>query len=216
MNGLFQFATMKELLLGEGQSLSHLIETWWPIVTTAVAIAWLFIWLARSYLSNLWLRWAVATIVGSAMLIPIGKLSLSGWLLALVGPLSGFSLVLLLASIHLGSSELLPKSSWLIVCVLCILRLLDTLGFIPFALLNWAFLDQATSMSLALTTLALVLLTLSIAVRRPFLGFCALIPAFLWRLDAGPFQNLWNAYTDLALMVASVVALTRRSTKGKP
>lgn len=106
MNGLFQFATMKELLLGEGQSLSHLIETWWPIVTTAVAIAWLFIWLARSYLSNLWLRWAVATIVGSAMLIPIGKLSLSGWLLALVGPLSGFSLVLLLASIHLGSSEL--------------------------------------------------------------------------------------------------------------
>jgi hypothetical protein len=96
------------------------------------------------------------------------------------------------------------------------LRLLDTLGFIPFALLNWAFLDQATSMSLALTTLALVLLTLSIAVRRPFLGFCALIPALLWRLDAGPFQNLWNAYTDLALMVASVVALTRRSTKGKP
>lgn len=216
MDAVSLMDVIRDVISGaDDNALMRVVEVWWPTFSCAAGFAWFFVWFSRRYLASALLRWFVASFVIVAMLVPVPKVSLAGWLVALTGPLSCFSAVLIFASIHLGPRELLPKSSWLMVLLLCCARTLDNFGLIPVSLAGLAYPSQATLMSLAIANAILVMLTFSIALRRPVLGFCALLPALLWRFQIDPFQDLWNAYTDLPLMIVSLVAsFTRVPTNG--
>jgi hypothetical protein len=78
---------------------------------------------------------------------------------------------------------------------------------LPFRLLQWGYLADASRTGQIAVSLVISLLILLIAIKRPMLAAFSVLPALCWRLGLSPSPNLWECYVDLPLAFAASIGL---------
>jgi len=188
---------------------SYILEAlaYWPVISLSTAMAWLFVRLAMRWLPQPWLRWPAAILIAAIAWIPYGNAPVGMHAAPFGGSISVFSVVLMLAAVQTGREVLLPASVWMLIVLTSIALALDQFGWLPWPLHAWGYLAEASRLGQIVMLLFLLALVVLIAFKRRVLAMLALLPAMLWRFEAAPSPNFWEAYIDLPLALAALLGL---------
>jgi len=179
----------------------------WPMLCVAVAIGWLFVRLGMRWLPRVWLRWPAALLVGAIAWIPFQQVPLGSYAAPWGTTLSVFSVLLMLAAVQSGREALLPAAVWALLLLAGIALGLEQFGWVPWQVHSWGYRDAPSRAGQIVVLAFLLALVLLIALKRVAVALLALLPALLWRMEAAPSPNFWEAYIDFPLTLAALAGL---------
>jgi hypothetical protein len=130
--------------------------------------------------------------------------------------ISVFSVILMLAAVQTGREALLPASVWALIVLAATALALEQFGWMPWRLHALGYLASTSGIGQVAMLVFLVALVLLIALKRILVAGLALLPALLWRIEAAPSPNFWEAYIDLPLALVALWGLLRFARGRRP
>jgi hypothetical protein len=189
---------------------------YWPAGSLSVAMGWLFVRLGVRWLPRPWLRWPAAVLIGAIAWIPFPQAPVGMQAAPFGAVISVFSVILMLAAVQTGREALLPASVWALIVLAATALALEQFGWMPWRLHALGYLASTSGIGQVAMLVFLVALVLLIALKRILVAGLALLPALLWRIEAAPSPNFWEAYIDLPLALVALWGLLRFARGRRP
>jgi len=189
---------------------------YWPVASLSVTMGWLFVRLGARWLPRPWLRWPAAVLIGAIAWIPFPQAPVGMHAAPLGATISVFSVILMLAAVQTGREALLPASVWALLVLAAAALGLEQFGWAPWRIHAGGYLADTSRTGQVAMLVFLIALVLLIALKRIVVAVLALVPALLWRIEAAPSPNFWEAYIDLPLGLAAVWGLSRFARGRRP
>jgi len=180
---------------------------YWPVLSLSVLMGWLFVRLVACWLPRPWLRWPAAVLIGAIAWIPFPQAPVGMHAAPFGAAISVFSVILMLAAVQTGREALLPASVWALIVLAAAALALEQFGWMPWRMHPWGYLANTSGIGQVVMLVFLIVLVLLIALKRILVAVLALLPALLWRMEAAPSPNFWEAYIDLPLVLAALWGL---------